>query len=220
MHNERQMSDSFYLALLLTLSGGFLESYTYISRDKVFANAQTGNMIKLAMGITDLNAQEIFRYSLPIIAFVIGIVISCFLRDKYKDNKRVHWRQIVLVIEMLILITVSLIPLGNLNFIANIFVSLICAMQYEAFKKFEGNPFSSLFCTGNLRSFSEQFYQAITRRESVNLKKCSKYLIIICVFMLGVIIGDILTQKLLQYACLLPIILLLSAALLMRKEKI
>ncbi len=91
---------------------------------------------------------------------------------------------------------------------------------YEAFKKFEGNPFSSLFCTGNLRSFSEQFYQAITRRESVNLKKCSKYLIIICVFMLGVIIGDILTQKLLQYACLLPIILLLSAALLMRKEKI
>lgn len=220
MHNERQMSDSFYLALLLTLSGGFLESYTYISRDKVFANAQTGNMIKLAMGITDLNAQEIFRYSLPIIAFVIGIVISCSLRDKYKDNKRVHWRQIVLVIEMLILIVVSMIPLGNMNFIANIFVSLICAMQYEAFKKFEGNPFSSLFCTGNLRSFSEQFYQAITRKEKVNLKKCSRYLIIISVFMLGVIIGDILTQRLLQYACLLPIILLLSAVMLMRKEKI
>ena len=135
MHNERQMSDSFYLALLLTLSGGFLESYTYISRDKVFANAQTGNMIKLAMGITDLNVQEVFRYSLPIIAFVIGIVISCILRDRYKENKKVHWRQIVLVIEMLILVSVSLIPIGNLNFIANIFVSLICAMQYEAFKR-------------------------------------------------------------------------------------
>lgn len=220
MHNERQMSDSFYLALLLTLSGGFLESYTYISRDKVFANAQTGNMIKLAMGITDLNVQEVFRYSLPIIAFVIGIVISCILRDRYKENKKVHWRQIVLVIEMLILVSVSLIPIGNLNFIANIFVSLICAMQYEAFKKFEGNPFSSLFCTGNLRSFSEQFYQAVTLKEKAHLKKCSRYLIIIGVFMLGVIIGDILTVRLLQYACLIPIVLLLSAVILMRKENI
>ena len=88
MHNERQMSDSFYLALLLTLSGGFLESYTYISRDKVFANAQTGNMIKLAMGITDLDAQEIFRYSLPIIAFVIGIVISLSLIHISEPTRR------------------------------------------------------------------------------------------------------------------------------------
>lgn len=220
MKNERQMSDSFYLALLLTLSGGYLESYTYISRDKVFANAQTGNMIKLAMGITDLNTVEVFRYSLPIIAFVVGIVISCTLRDRYKENKKVHWRQIVLVIEMLILAVVSMIPLGNLNFIANIFVSLICAMQYEAFKKFEGNPFSSLFCTGNLRSFSEQFYHAVTRKDKANLKKCSRYLVIIVIFMLGVIIGDILTGRLLQYACLIPIILLMCAVLLMKKEKI
>ena len=81
---NRQTSESFYLALLLTVSGGFLESYTYISRDGVFANAQTGNLIKLAMGISDFNYIEIIRYSLPIIAFVVGIIISCYLRSKYK----------------------------------------------------------------------------------------------------------------------------------------
>lgn len=217
---DKQTSDSFYLALLLTISGGFLESYTYISRDGVFANAQTGNLIKLAMGISDFNGVEIFRYSLPIIAFVVGIIISCFLRLKYKETRKVHWRQIVLGIEVIILLSVALIPIGNLNSIANILVSLTCAMQYEAFKKFEGNPFSSLFCTGNLRSFSEQLFFAITKKDNNYLKKCQKYLVIILIFMIGVIIGDISTVYLWQYACIIPSVILFIVILLMNKEHI
>ena len=201
---NRQTSDSFYLALLLTVSGGFLESYTYISRDGVFANAQTGNLIKLAMGISDFNYIEIIRYSLPIIAFVVGIIISCYLRSKYKEKTRVHWRQIVLAVEVIILLFVCLIPIGNLNAIANILVSLTCAMQYEAFKKFEGNPFSSLFCTGNANY----------------LKKCQKYLSIIMIFMMGVIIGDIATVRLWQYACIIPSVILVIVIILMNKENI
>lgn len=217
---NRQTSESFYLALLLTVSGGFLESYTYISRDGVFANAQTGNLIKLAMGISDFNYIEIIRYSLPIIAFVVGIIISCYLRSKYIETTRVHWRQIVLAVEVIILLFVCLIPIGNLNAIANILVSLTCAMQYEAFKKFEGNPFSSLFCTGNLRSFSEQLFFAITKKDANYLKKCQKYLSIIMIFMMGVIIGDIATVRLWQYACIIPSVILVIVIILMNKENI
>ena len=42
-------SNSIYLGVLLAIVGGFLDAYTFISRDGVFANAQTGNMVLLAV---------------------------------------------------------------------------------------------------------------------------------------------------------------------------
>lgn len=39
-HFHGQMSDTFRAAVFVTLSGGFQDAYTYISRGQVFANAQ------------------------------------------------------------------------------------------------------------------------------------------------------------------------------------
>ena len=40
MHQkQRQMSETFRLGALLTVVGGFLDTYTYLSRGGVFANA-------------------------------------------------------------------------------------------------------------------------------------------------------------------------------------
>ena len=46
---EFQRSESFAAAALLALSGGLLDAYTYLCRGGVFANAQTGNMVLLAI---------------------------------------------------------------------------------------------------------------------------------------------------------------------------
>ena len=35
-------AESFRVAALLSVTGGFLDAYTYVARDGVFANAQTG----------------------------------------------------------------------------------------------------------------------------------------------------------------------------------
>ena len=45
MKQTRQMSETIKLGILLALSGGFMDAYSYIQRDQVFANAQTGNML-------------------------------------------------------------------------------------------------------------------------------------------------------------------------------
>ena len=37
---EKQMSENFILGIMLALTGGFLDAYTYITRGGVFANAQ------------------------------------------------------------------------------------------------------------------------------------------------------------------------------------
>ena len=46
--SRRQMSESLVTAAFLSVSGGLQDAYTYISRGKVFANAQTGNIVLLS----------------------------------------------------------------------------------------------------------------------------------------------------------------------------
>ncbi len=40
-----QMSESMLTAAFIILSGGLQDAYTYLCRGKVFANAQTGNIV-------------------------------------------------------------------------------------------------------------------------------------------------------------------------------
>ncbi len=47
-----QMSESFRMGALLAVTGGFFDVYTYLCRGKVFANAQTGNMVLLGISVS------------------------------------------------------------------------------------------------------------------------------------------------------------------------
>lgn len=44
----KQMSEAFINSALLALSGGFQDAYTYNTRDEVFSNAQTGNVVLMS----------------------------------------------------------------------------------------------------------------------------------------------------------------------------
>ena len=55
-----QMSESFLIAGILSISGGLQDAYTYMYRGKVFANAQTGNIVLLAQNLIDRGASVFF----------------------------------------------------------------------------------------------------------------------------------------------------------------
>ena len=46
---QKKASESYTVGIILAFVGGFLDIYTYVSRGGVFANAQTGNMVLLAI---------------------------------------------------------------------------------------------------------------------------------------------------------------------------
>ena len=48
LSGERQMSEAMIVSAFLAFSGGFQDAYTYIVRDHVFANAQTGNIVLMS----------------------------------------------------------------------------------------------------------------------------------------------------------------------------
>ena len=51
MRHAKQESESIELAVLLALAGGLMDCYSYLVRDHVFANAQTGNMLLFGVNL-------------------------------------------------------------------------------------------------------------------------------------------------------------------------
>ena len=150
MHHG-QMSESFLTAVFLSLSGGLQDAYTYLFRGKVFANAQTGNIVLLSAHIMDGQWGMVLHYFIPLCAFAFGVLVAERMRERFRSMQRLHWRQLVVLGEMLLLLIVGFLP-ESCNLLANAIVSFSCAMQVQAFRKVDGYAFASTMCIGDLRS--------------------------------------------------------------------
>ncbi len=214
---ERQTSESFRLSALLSFSGGLQDAYTYNVRGQIFANAQTGNVVLMSQSFMQGEWESALQYMLPLISFAAGIFITERIESRFKTGSRIHWRQIVLFIEIIMLIIVGFLPL-SLNMPANIMVSFSCAMQVQTFRKVHGYGYASTMCIGNLRSGTESLSQYFRTREKKLLYKALHFFGIILIFAIGAGIGGILSIRFgLGTIWISPAILLVVALMMMKK---
>ena len=185
MKRALQVSESIELGIILALSGGFMDAYSYLERGRVFANAQTGNMLLLGVSLSEGNFHLVVRYLFPVLAFAIGIALADVVR--IKGIIRLHWRQISVLFEALILATVSFMP-HNMNLLANSLTSLACGIQVESFRKIHGNGIATTMCIGNLRSATQNLCSYFYTKEKGHLEKGLLYYGIIFCFVIGAVI--------------------------------
>lgn len=191
--SNKQMSESLKIGIILALTGGFLDAYTFLVRGKVFANAQTGNIVLLGTNLFQGEFKQALSYLVPIVAFIVGVFITEFIKLKFKENEKLHWRQIIIFIEIFLLALVAFMP-QSLNNLANIIVSFICAMQVESFRKINGIACATTMCTGNLRSGTELLFKYIKTKDSDLKQKSINYYGIDLTFILGAGLGAVLTN--------------------------
>lgn len=197
-----QRSETLLVAALLAVAGGFLDAYTYLCRGGVFANAQTGNMALLGVHLAKGEWASAGAYFIPVFSFFCGVLITEVIKHHPLRRGRLHWRQLVVLLEIVILVAASFIPCGDLNNVVNIMVSFVCALQVESFRKVRGNPFASTMCTGNLRSGTEALYHGIREHEGAKVEKSLCYYAIIFCFICGSAAGGILSRLDPQHAVL------------------
>ena len=107
MKHSLQMSETLRLGIILALSGGFMDAYSYLERGNVFANAQTGNLLLFGVNLAEGNYFAMLSYLLPVLAFTLGILLADTVRCL---NIRLHWRQLSVLLEAVILICVAFFP--------------------------------------------------------------------------------------------------------------
>lgn len=207
---ETKGSRTFPVAVMLTLAGGYLDAYTYSARGKVFANAQTGNIVKLGISAANRDFVRCGELMLPIIAFTVGVLLAMMIETYMKRKNIPFIRRSVLIIEITVLLASMFLPQDAYgNMIANSMISLICAMQMETFKMFIGQPITTTVSTGNLRKLVEFMYQGILENNKEKRETAVIYLIIVLAFIAGALAGTLITNTYQLYSAAVPAVLLM-----------
>ncbi len=193
---KRPMSQSYIVGLLLAFAGGYLDVYTYVCRGGVFANAQTGNMVLLAISAAENDFGKVFKYLLSILAFMLGILVTELVKSRYRYNTAIHWRQIVIALEFIVLLIIAFVPSGVQDDLVNIAVAFVCSMQVESFRKFEGkSAYATTMCTGNLRSATEHLFFSGLNKNKEERNTSLKYYGIIAIFIVGAFVSMKVSQS-------------------------
>ena len=187
-NHHGQMSESLLTASFIILSGGLQDAYTYLCRGKVFANAQTGNIVLCSAYLFDGQWRHSARYLVPVLSFLLGIFAAECIHRHFKYTEKVHWRQMIILAEIALLFAVGFLP-QEANTFANAVVSFVCAMQVQTFRKVRGHAYASTMCIGNLRSGMDALVAFGHTHDKNALWKSLQYFAIIFIFALGAGIG-------------------------------
>ena len=215
--NKIQTSETFVLSAILAMSGGFQDAYTYNVRKEVFSNAQTGNIVLMSQHIMMGELMKGLSYLFPVVAFALGVLVAERIGHRYKGAKRIHWRQIIVAIEIVILFAVGFIP-ERYDMLATMLVSFSCSMQVQAFRKVNGYGYASTMCIGNLRSGTESLSIYLREKQHGALKKAAHYYGIIFICAIGAGIGGICSLHIGIRAIWISSILLAIVCAMMIKE--
>ncbi len=220
MKGKGQMSESPAVVAVLCISGGFQDAYTYNCRDEVFANAQTGNMVLMGQNFAMGNWHLGVRYLLPVAAFAVGIYGAEKIRRQFGRSDAIHWRQIVVLLEAVLLFAAGFFP-RQMNLWANMLISFVCAMQVQSFRKLNGNVYATTMCIGNLRAATELWCSYRSTGDRELRQKSLLYYGFIGILIVGAALGGILTGILAEKAIWISSVLLLAVfAMMFQKEDI
>ena len=195
---EREITihETLLVGICLAAAGGFLDAYTYTLRGGVFANAQTGNLVLLALRAAQGDWQGAFYYVIPVAAFFCGILLTETIKLRTSDRHFLLWQHFSLLVEMALLAVVGFLPLSVPDAVVNVTISFVCSVQVQSFRKTRGLPYATTMCTGNLRSAADNFSVFLFQKDKEALRRCVRYLVIILVFCTGAAAGGLCSRAL------------------------
>lgn len=193
--SHKVTAESLRLGILLAIVGGFLDAYTFICRGGVFANAETGNIVLFALGITNGNYKNALMAAIPILAFVIGVLVTEKIREvsirKYEGSEKAE--KAILIIEAIVLFIIGFIPSTIPHIFVTSTIAFVSSVQISSFRRLVDSPYSTTMCTGNLRTASQSAYLAITKNDKGASARTIRYVVIILSFLVGASLGGVLT---------------------------
>ncbi|MHB2168952.1 YoaK family protein [Alsobacter sp. R-9] len=217
MERSTPVEEKLAIALALTLTGGYLDAFTWITHDGVLANAQTANVVLAGVHAAAGRWQEALRHLPPIIAFVLGVGVCLGLRDRYGSRVIL----ISLSVEIAVLLVVLLLHVRLPAVAGTLGISFAAAMQTTSFAKVEGRAFSSVMTTGNLSRFAEALYARSCGDSSrANVRQSVVFGTIVACFAAGAAIGAALTDLHGNVSLVVPILLLSVVLILCFRERL
>lgn len=202
--------------ILITLIGGYMNAYTYITRDEILANMHTANMSHFGIALALGQWGTALTYFLPILACILGAAFSELVKKILTSaGVKGDWRKSALLLEALALFAAGLMPPSFNDILVTVYISFFMGYQLCLFRKCLGVAHNTTICTGNLRNVGQVLYQALSSRSSSDWMKVLTFASLTFSFAVGAIPGTLLSLLLGAKAVWLCSFLLLLQAIYM-----
>lgn len=179
-----------WVYILLMMSAGYLGAFTFNLRGGVFCNAQTGNMVLMAIELGRANWMKALYYLIPLCAYIAGAVISEWLPERVNRLHMLRWDTILISFEIIAIFLLGLLPESAPFQISQITINFICSMQYNTFRQAQRVPMATTFCTNHVRQIGIHLVKWRTDKTDI----ASRNRILIHITMLAVFVaGGILS---------------------------
>lgn len=211
MQNTKQHSDSLFIGIILFFIGGFQNVYTYLNCGKIFANLQTGNMMWMAVALAEKDILGAARYLIPLGSFCLGCVIGALC----KYNFKMHWRTIVLIIEMMITIIASFL---SHKIIVAALITFNSALSLQGFKNVCNRSLPAMMMIGNLRKAVDHLTKYSINHDKEDLKEGVLIWMLLFTFIFGAYISAILSDYFMNKTILFLIPIYLVAVIYLQND--
>ncbi|OAF10722.1 hypothetical protein AYJ54_10705 [Bradyrhizobium centrolobii] len=185
---------SLLVASFLSLSGGFLDAYTWLSLGGVFASSQTGNVVFFGMYAASGQWHQAAHHALPILAFLAGALLATRLRAPLLCLAG----EIVCLGVMMVMLVLHCVA----EPVAIVGIAFGAALQSASFRHVERWKYLSVTVTGNMLRAIDQF-AAMPRSEAT---RGGPAMLTLCLmFLLGAAAGGWVTMRFEAVSLVLPI---------------
>ncbi len=192
------------IAILLAITSGGIDAYTFIEQGGVFAGLQTGNSILFGISLANHEFDQSLKYIFSIIFFALGIVIIKVMQRKL-DSINIR-KVIIMFYEIVVIMIVGLLVKNTSSVLIVGLLSLVSAAQLQEFKLLKGNPFNPLMMTGNISKIANNAYLALVDHDKKAQSLLMDTIMVITSFILGTFIMGIVDHYLNAYSVLVLII--------------
>ena len=217
MKKKTELIQSAKFLIPVMMIGGFMDTYTWITRDGVFANNQTGNVAMLGIALSRQDWADAFQIIIPIIAARFGAMVASNLKSRLGDRKPGLWQETILLSQAIMFIIVGFTPSSFPNIVVNSFMTFISTFQLSAFRTLDGMACNTTISTGNLRTIGHLWSESYNKRDKISRNFAAKYTFVVGTFVVGSFLGALASMKLGGYAIWICAVALFSLRIWLHK---
>lgn len=190
-----RLAGTFQLAILLSCAGGYLDAFTWVAHGRVFANAQTGNVVLLGIDVATGDWTDAIHRLMPIVAFFFGVLAAYWVKS-FASARDQGWISLIsLGLEIAVLVAVAFLPGDFPSTPIVLAIAFVAAIQSSIFTKLDTWAYNSVIATGNLRKATEALLKGIGRKgDPASLEQAMKFGGVSLSFCVGAGLGAIGTS--------------------------
>jgi uncharacterized membrane protein YoaK (UPF0700 family) len=197
------------IAGLLAFTGGYLEAYAWIVH-RVFANAQSANLVFFWVYLTGGEFAKALHYIPPLLAFSGGVILASWLR--WVAPQRAP--RISTLTEIVFLFIVAILHNRFPEVAGTLGLSMVAAFQMVSFPRVEGLSYNSVMVTSNFRQAIEGLFAAFAGSAGARPFRRPYVFGAMCVaFGTGAAVGAFVTEVTRSYSLAIPVMLLVTVLL-------